>query len=171
MKHKVYDYADNMQLHVATVYRRIKAGKLQTETIDGVLYVVVDDADNDAEKSKDQLQQQEPLPLKEHAISELKGALEMQQGKIEQLQHDIAGIHELIAELRQPMPQDATEAQQGAEIIMLQRTTRRESQLQASDSQQNKVSWFRGWCRNLRSRWAKVCSSVSEMVSCSRKAT
>ena len=42
-KLKVYDYATTMRISVPTVYRRIKAGKLETEEIDGVTYVLVDE--------------------------------------------------------------------------------------------------------------------------------
>ena len=121
-KLKVSEYATKMRLSAPTVYRHIKAGKLETETIDGVSYVLVDEAEiNCEDNSKEELNHTEQLQLEYHAITELKTCLENQQDKIEHLQNDMATIHQLINELRKQMPKDATEAQQHSDIIMLQR--------------------------------------------------
>lgn len=102
---KVSDYANQMQVSLSTIYRQVKVGKLESETIDGVLYVLIDEEQMQIEKQSD-------------VIIELKERIEQQQTEIEYLRNELSEARQII----QQMQQDAAEAQQRSDTILLQLT-------------------------------------------------
>jgi hypothetical protein len=85
----VPEYATLMKVSPPTVYRRIKADKLETETIDGILHVIVDDSQYNSDEEAPDL------------ISELQERLKAQQAEIEYLRQELSKAHEELAESRQ----------------------------------------------------------------------
>ena len=87
----VPEYATLMKISPPTVYRRVKAGKLETETIDGILHVIVDES----QFNSDEIQQPSEL------ISEFQTRIESQQAEIEYLREELSKAHSELSEARQ----------------------------------------------------------------------
>jgi len=103
---KVYDYATRLGISMSSAYRHIKAGKLETETIDGVLHVVVNE------------EQLGHIEKDNGIIDELRERIEHQQEEIEYLRQKLDESEQA----RQQMQQDSTDAQQRSDTIILQLT-------------------------------------------------
>lgn len=124
---KVYDYATRMGIGVSTVYRHIKAGKLETETIDGVLYVLADEEDLNAIET--------PLD----AIAELKERIEQQQTEIEYLRKELTEARQITKQ----MQEDAASSQQRSDTIIMQLTRQLEKQTLMLEDMRNRSLWHR----------------------------
>lgn len=109
---KVYDYATRMGTAVSTVYRHIKAGKLETEEIDSVTYVLVDEEElNSIETPFD-------------VIPELKERIEQQQTEIEFLRNELSEARQII----QQMQEGSESAKERSDTIILQLTQQLDNQ-------------------------------------------
>lgn len=124
---KVYDYATRMGIGVSTVYRHIKAGKLETETIDGVLYVLADEEELNAIET--------PLD----AIAELKERIEQQQTEIEYLRKELTEARQITKQ----MQEDAASSQQRSDTIIMQLTRQLEKQTLMLEDMRNRSLWHR----------------------------
>lgn len=124
---KVYDYATRMGIGVSTVYRHIKAGKLDTETIDGVLYVLADEEELNAIET--------PLD----AIAELKERIEQQQTEIEYLRKELTEARQITKQ----MQEDAASSQQRSDTIIMQLTRQLEKQTLMLEDMRNRSLWHR----------------------------
>lgn len=124
---KVYDYAKRMGIGVSTVYRHIKAGKLETETIDGVLYVLADEEELNAIET--------PLD----AIAELKKRVEQQQTEIEYLRKELTEARQITKQ----MQEDAASSQQRSDTIIMQLTRQLEKQTLMLEDMRNRSLWHR----------------------------
>jgi len=130
-KLKVYDYATTMRISVPTVYRHIKAGKLETETIDGVLYVIVD------EEQLNNIEEQDDL------IAELKTRIEQQQNEIEYLRGELSSARQRTDQIIQQMQQDTESDKQRSDTIILQLTRQFEAQTKLIEDMRHRSLWAR----------------------------
>jgi predicted nucleic acid-binding Zn-ribbon protein len=133
----VPEYANLMKISPPTVYRRIKAGKIETETIDGILHVVVDES----QFKKDEIQQPSEL------FYSLQTRIEAQQAEIEYLREQLSKAQKELSESRQShdtiiqqLQQDAAEAQQRSDTIILQLTRLNEQQTKLLEDMRQKDS-------------------------------
>lgn len=110
---KVYDYATRMRISVSTVYRQIKAGKLESETIDDVLYVLVD------EEQLNSIEEQDDI------ATELRERIAHQDSEIEYLRNELS------------------EARQRSDTIILQLTKQLENKTVALEDMRNRSFWQR----------------------------
>ena len=121
----VQEYASQMHIDKSTVYRHIKAGKLQTENVDGTLCVLADSSQFNAETT--------PLPLIKHLMDEN-----------EWLQQRVEALEKELNESRQQFD----EARQRSDTIILQLTRQFEQQTllledMRQQNEQKKSSLFR----------------------------
>ena len=124
---KVYDYATRIGAAVSTVYRHIKLGKLESETIDDVTYVLVDyDESNTNEIPND-------------IIIELKDRIEHQENEIEYLRHELSEARQTIQQIQQ----DSAESQQRSDTIILQFTRQFEQQTVLLEDMRNRSSFWK----------------------------
>ncbi len=140
-KLSVPEYATIMKISPPTVYRRIKAGKLETETIDGVLHVIVDES----QLNSDEIQQRSG-----ELFSELQNRIEAQQSEIQYLREELSKVNTELSDTRQShdqiiqqMQQDASESQQRSDTIILQLTRQLETQTLMLEDMRNRSFWRR----------------------------
>ena len=124
---KVYDYATRVGIGVSTVYRHIKAEKLETETLDGVLYVLADEAELNA------------IETPFSAIAELKERIEQQQTEIEYLRQELTEARQITKQ----MQEDAASSQQRSDTIIMQLTRQLEKQTLMLEDMRNRSLWHR----------------------------
>jgi uncharacterized protein YbbC (DUF1343 family) len=124
---KVYDYATRMGIGVSTVYRHIKAEKLETEMIDGVLYVLADEEELNA------------IETPFSAIAELKERIEQQQTEIEYLRQELTEARQITKQ----MQEDAASSQQRSDTIIMQLTRQLEKQTLMLEDMRNRSLWHR----------------------------
>ena len=137
----VPEYASLMKISPPTVYRRIKAEKLETETIDGILHVIVDES----QFNSDEIQPDSEL------ISELQTRIEAQEAEIEYLREELSKAHSELSEARQrtdqiiqQMQSDAEADKERSDTIILQLTQQlgQQTKLIEDMRQKEKVGLF-----------------------------
>ena len=124
---KVYDFATRVGIGVSTVYRHIKAEKLETETLDGVLYVLADEAELNA------------IETPFSAIAELKERIEQQQTEIEYLRQELTEARQITKQ----MQEDAASSKQRSDTIIMQLTRQLEKQTLMLEDMRNRSLWHR----------------------------
>ena len=100
----VQEYAEEHGINRSTVYKQEKAGKLDTETIDGVLHIVETVSTLATDDVKDVL------------IRNLQEEIQSLKSQIEELQKTNAKLLEELSDLRR----DAEESRRRADILIIQ---------------------------------------------------
>ena len=160
-KLKVNEYAKLMQCDATTVYRWIKAEKVKTETIDGVLHVLVDETDlqrcttaNAELNKKDGLQleverQARELNTKDGLIDKLQqelaytrrefdSARQRYDVSMQQMQTDLIETRQRHDAIIQQIQQDAESAKQRSDTIILSLTQKFEEQTKLLEDMRGK---------------------------------
>ena len=100
-RYTVQEYAEKMQLNTSTIYRQVQQGKLTAQKIDGVLHILIDEAEMHTERAK----------MQNDVVAELRK-------RIEHLERENGAKNALI----QRMQADAETAKERADTIILQLT-------------------------------------------------
>ena len=126
----VREYATLQNIGVTTVYRYIKAGKLEHEVIDGNTYVVFNDNHSHNDTPNKLLEKQEELVKQLQSENEhLRDQLKAQQTQVSQLTDQIT---------------DNNDARKRSDTIIMQLTQQLErTQLQLEDLRETKTLWQR----------------------------
>ena len=126
----VREYATLQNIGVTTVYRYIKAGKLEHEVIDGNTYVVFNDNHSHNDTPKKLLEKQEELVKQLQSENEhLRDQLRAQQTQVSQLTDQIT---------------DNNDARKRSDTIIMQLTQQLErTQMQLEDLRETKTLWQR----------------------------
>ena len=126
----VREYATLQNIGVTTVYRYIKAGKLEHEVIDGNTYVVFNDNHSHNDTPNKLLEKQEELVKQLQSENEhLRDQLKAQQTLVSQLTDQIT---------------DNNDARKRSDTIIMQLTQQLErTQLQLEDLRETKTLWQR----------------------------
>jgi len=160
-KLKVSEYAKLMQCDDTTVYRWIKAGKVDTEKVDGVLHVLVDETELQTHATASaesvfivQLQAEierlsKELDRKNEGIDKLQQELSQSRQQIDearqrydeqiqQLQTDLIDTRQRHDALIQQMQQDAEADKERSDTIILQLTQQLSSQTKLIEDMRQK---------------------------------
>ena len=126
----VREYATLQNIGVTTVYRYIKAGKLEHEVIDGNTYVVFNDNHSHNDTPNKLLEKQEELVKQLQSENEhLRDQLRAQQTQVSQLTDQIT---------------DNNDARKRSDTIIMQLTQQLErTQMQLEDLRETKTLWQR----------------------------
>ena len=126
----VREYATLQNIGVTTVYRYIKAGKLEHEVIDGNTYVVFNDNHSHNDTPNKLLEKQEELVKQLQSENEhLRDQLKAQQTQVSQLTDQIT---------------DNNDARKRSDTIIMQLTQQLErTQMQLEDLRETKTLWQR----------------------------
>lgn len=133
-KLKPQEYATLMQLNVSTVYRHIKAGKLDVEVDNGTTYIIL----NESQLEKIETQSQ-PLLLEKCKI------IERLESEVQYLRDELSKAYASL----QAMQQDAAEAQQRSDTIILQLTRQFEQQTKLLEDMRPKDNQKKSFFRRL----------------------
>lgn len=109
----VQEYASQMKIDKSTVYRHIKTGKLQTEKVDGTLYVFADALQLDAETSQ--------VPFTKFLVEE----------------------NEWLKKRVETLEEELNESRQRSDTIILQLTRQFEEQTKLLEDMRRRSLWSR----------------------------
>ncbi|MBC8378744.1 MAG: hypothetical protein H8E62_06185 [Planctomycetes bacterium] len=142
-RYTIQEYADKMQVNASTVYRWSQQGKLTTEKIDGVLHVIVDDEETQDKNAKMQnnhgVDLQPPSLIITDMIAEMKERIESLAEENKEKNRQIENLNLLIKQ----MQQDAAEARQRSDTIILSLTRQFEEQTKLLEDMRGKFDTAR----------------------------
>jgi len=125
-RYTIQEYADKMQVNASTVYRWVKQGKLSTEKVNGVSHIIIGDANMQEEVAK--MQNDSGL------IAELRERIRYLEAENAKKNQQIDNQNMLI----QQMQQDAADAQQRSDTIILQFSRQFEEQTKLLEDMREK---------------------------------
>jgi hypothetical protein len=163
-KLKVTEYAKLMQCDATTVYRWIKAEKVKTETIDGVLHVLADETDLqrcatataevniilqlqvEVERQARELNKKDGLIDKlqqelAYTRREFDSARQRYDVSMQQMQADLIETRQRHDAIIQQIQQDAESAKQRSDTIILQLTRQFEEQTKLLEDMHHRSLW------------------------------
>jgi len=118
----IQEYMRKSGISQATVYRHIKSGKLNTEKVDGTLYLIINDENNDNNENQ----------FDNELVEQLRTENEYLRQQLEEAMRTI-----------QRMQDDSESAKQRSDTIILQLTRQFEEQTKQIEDMRHRSMWSR----------------------------
>lgn len=118
----IQEYMRKSGISQATIYRHIKAGKVNTEKVDGTLYIIIDNENNDKHENQ----------IDHELVEQLRTENEYLRQQLEEAMRTI-----------QQMQDDSESAKQRSDTIILQLTRQFEEQTKLLEDMSHRSLWAR----------------------------
>lgn len=135
----VAEYARLMNISEATVRRRIKAGELNTELIDGITHISLERLPVSSERLSTTVTDDSQLQL----MAQFQERIIEQQSEIKYLRNELSEARQRTDEIIRQMQEDSSEAQQRSDTIILQLTQKFDEQTKLLEDMRHRSLWSR----------------------------